>query len=224
MEKHSVLYKKQLHDLGLKEISIYKMNLKRCIISKCGGHGSDSIQKTLCKKIEDIKKLGFCLWAHGNLNSKHTRKFCSEGIENGQQTMFVIMPYTLSNVTKTSGDIKFVQYKVDTEIIDMPSEMNPVTGPTNSRAFVFEKLYYLKEEIDKKELYKLFWAINNGDIRKDASITLSGSCSNKCVEMREYKNVNSCLKKVIVNDKSGIIVGKLKKPFHVELLSGYLNL
>lgn len=73
-----LLKKNLLSELGLKEIGIQEMDLSACIVSKCGGHGVDSIQHTLSKKMNDIKNVGYCMWVHGNLNSKHTRKFCIE--------------------------------------------------------------------------------------------------------------------------------------------------
>lgn len=125
------------------------------------------------------------------------------------------MPYTLSNCTVSSGGNVFSKYVVDDLERPLPNNMNEVTGPHGSRAFVFDKLFYLKENFNVKEFYSGFWAVNCDDSVKSAEVSLAHSCSNKCLRQKEGINVDTI--EMSLTDESGIIVGRLAEPYYVTL-------
>lgn len=203
----------------LELISIKDIDLDRIIFSLCGDHNQDSLNKTIKKKLADIQNLGYCLWAHGNLNPDHTRKFCEE---RKQKDIYVFMPVTLSNSTSGSEGKPFIEWNDGKENHKIPHKMYEVTGSERSnRAFYFEKIFKLKEKVNFRKILQYYDAINNSEIRprNKADETLKGQCSNKCLEIREPEYIQNILKEFNKNDgKNIILIGKLHKPYHVSLI------
>ena len=205
----------------LTPISIRDINLQKIIISKCGEHNDDPLDKTVEKKLQDLHNCNYCYWAHGNLNPAHTRKFCETWISETKKAMYVLMPIGISTSTKESKKSTFSEWFDGTKKEKMPSCMKPVTGaPGSNRAFVFDALYYLKETVDFRELYKHYYPVNYIKCDKppeNACGTMS-RCSNKCLKIKNDSDINLILEEFKeINDKYSVIVGRLKEPYHVEL-------
>lgn len=197
----------------LKNISIQEIDLSKVIISKCGEHNRDKLIESIEKKLCDIENVGYCFWAHGNLDPSHTRGFCE-----GQEDIYVLMPITISNSTGQSPKYKFTKWKDENnEKHAIPSEMNDVTGGEGSnRAFCFEKLYFLKEKCDLKGMLSHYLAINKAS-ENEASETLKFQCSNKCIKIKDNTSVETVKKCFGQNGDTMMLIGKLRKPYHVEL-------
>lgn len=203
----------------LKTISIKEMDIRKFIISKCGEHNRDSLNKTIEKKTTDLDNCRFCLWSHGNLNSTHTRAFCEHWAHEMEKDLYVIMPYITSNSTEKSKEVTFTEWDDGIHKEKVPLNMNKVTGaPKSNRAFYFDAIYRLEEKLDFKAIYPYYDAVNEGDITNDARNTMK-RCSNKCLKIKENIDIESILKEVVV-DEGGctVLVGRLKKPYHVELI------
>lgn len=208
--------------LNLDTISIQDIDLTKTIISKCGVHSNDALDKTIKKKLNDIRKLGYCFWAHGNLNQAHTKKFCEE---KNQKDIYVIMPIISikpSNRTKKSEEVQFKSWTDGKDVYEIPFEMEKVTGaPKSNRAFYFTNIYKLKENCDIKNILQYYYSINvkSDKPKNEAEKTLGGSCSNKCLEIKNPEYLEDVLNEFKTNDDNyGILIGKLCTPYHITLI------
>lgn len=198
--------KGDLKNLGLENISLYDIKMDRIIVSKSSEHvGEDFLNDILPKKIKSLKEKCMCHWAHKGLNVEHTQKFCNEWKEQTGEDMYVIFPYTSSNSTKNSSSYEYSEN---------------TTGAKGSVAFIIQEFYYIEETLEFKKLYENYWAVNvNG--KNEAYTTMRGSCTSKCLELKDNIDIYGKIKEIEYQEKGdetiGILVAKLQYPYHIKL-------
>ena len=205
---------------------------------KVGNYDEQNIYTVIQTKMYDIKNLGYCLWTFGSISRIETIEKSAKFLEvNGAK--YVIMPFTSSisngqgiGLSMMNGEsIKEYDERMRTTLnenrhvqnIILPETRKKLSYPTKlmpeivsskrreNAAYVFSDFYISNENIEDKELSSMFETFTNGGIYKECCF--GKSCRHALVKQKKLMDKN-------IEKLKGItfIVGKLKKPYIVQVL------
>ena len=113
------------------------------IFSAVGPHTGDTLSKTMKKKIDDMKKHQFCLWAiKSSKAADEIKKRCS-----GKKEMYVILVENNKGDGNKDTAAGYHAVGTDDNKIKIPSDMR-VTGAKSSLAYVVKEIIEITDGKD----------------------------------------------------------------------------
>lgn len=232
-----ILGKRRINEIiGTEKVDSSSINMDGMFISKAGNYIGEGLDQILYKKIDQIRKNGYCLWAFAQnaVNLETVYNCCKERAEKNLDTyvFFSFTPsssYAHSDVYEYSflnkNSIKIIKQleKEQLKLLNLSQNYEnfpesikcTAASTTSTKAFVIQKFFMTDNILDKESLDKNYMAVG-----RYRDYDLNSSIQRSTYYIRNHNNSTDFNKSELFKEpqhRSICFVGKLMAPYVVSL-------